>query len=214
MSNFRTWTRQRLNKRFGLKQVQNHPFLQSLIATPIELNDFERESAEYLRKILAERVDFWNEEELKIKFIGGIISLVNFETDYFSAFADRYLGAIVDGEELSGLPDIMVAGGTQEPEMPYFCLHEYKKEIDNSSPDPAGQCLAAMLAAQALNNDAFPIYGTYVIGRNWFFLVLTGQEYSISNSYSATHDDEILDIIRILKASKEIVMQEVLRAIK
>ena len=208
MSNFRTWTRQRLNKRFGLKQVSQHPILQAWLNTPFELNDFEKMSANYLREILVERVDFWNEEELKLKFIGSIISLVNFETAYFSAFADRYLGAVVDGEELSGEPDIMVARGTQEPETPYFCLHEYKKEIDNDSPDPAGQCLASMLAAQELNQNAFPIYGTYVIGRNWFFMILKDKEYSISNNYASTHEDELLDILRILKVSKEIALQE------
>ncbi len=208
MSNFRTWTRQRLNKRFGLQQVSQHPILQAWLSAPYQLNDFEKMSASYLREILVERVDFWNEEELKLKFIGSIISLVNFETPYFSAFADRYLGATVDGEELSGEPDMMVAKGTQEPETPYFCLHEYKKEIDNDSPDPAGQCLASMLVAQAQNADAFPIYGTYVIGRNWFFMILKGKEYSISNNYAATHEDELLDILRILKISKEIALEE------
>ncbi|SFE80465.1 hypothetical protein [Thermoflexibacter ruber] len=207
MSKFSDWTREKLGKRFGLRQVSQLEVLESWLAMPVELTDLEVANLTYLRDLLAKRVDFWNEEELKIKFIGTLITFVNFETEYFSAFADRVLSGIVDGEEISGVPDLMVATGYQEVGSPFFCLHEYKKEVDNSSPDPAAQCLAAMLTAQTLNQTGSPIYGVYVVGRNWFFMVLEDKKYAITTGHNATQDD-IFDIFKILKASKQIFLQK------
>jgi hypothetical protein len=94
----------------------------------------------------------------------------------------------------------MVASGWRAPEIPYFCLQEYKKEKDPNG-DPAGQCLAAMLVAQELNQHQHPVYGCYVLGRNWFFMLLKEKEYAISNAYPSTLE-EVFDIFRILKALK------------
>ena len=55
-----------------------------------------------------------------------------------------------------------------------------------------------MLVAQKLNDHKFPIYGCYVIGRNWYFMILQGKEYAISNDFSCV-DDEVYDIYKILK---------------
>lgn len=49
-----------------------------------------------------------------------------------------------------------------------------------------GQLLIAMVAAQYLNEDNLPIYGIYVNGRNWFLVVLDGQNYAVSNPFMAT----------------------------
>ena len=38
--------------------------------------------------------------------------------------------------------------------------------------DPAGQTLAAMLVAQVLNQHQQTIYGAYVVGSDWNFMVL------------------------------------------
>jgi len=130
-----------------------------------------------------------------------MLSLVNFVDDEFNAFAQRLLQGVVDGEEMSGYPDGIIAKGNREPEVPYFCLQEYKRERDPDG-DPAGQCMAAMLVAQTLNQSEQPIYGSYVLGRNWFFMVLSGKEYAISNSYAITHE-QISDIFRILKILKQ-----------
>jgi len=62
-----------------------------------------------------------------------------------------------------------------------------------------------MLVGQALNDNRQPIYGAYVIGSDWRFMVLKDKQYIISRNYSAL-TDEIFDILRILKALKQIVM--------
>ena len=73
---------------------------------------------------------------------------------------------------LRGKVDFMVASGKYEPETPFFCFHEYKKEKGKDS-DPIGQMLAEMIAAQALNNNKLPIYGAILKGENLFRSKLT-----------------------------------------
>jgi hypothetical protein len=210
MSSFKTWTREKLRKRFGLERTYDHPLLLEWlnISSSVALQQFEIDTLMRLRAKMLRYVDYWNEEEVKLKFIGHVITLTDYDTDSISAFADRHLEGTVDGELLSGEPDLMVAQGKQEVSAPFFFLHEYKKELDNDSPDPAGQCLAAMLVAQELNLDTppmtnLPIYGAYVVGRYWYFVVLKGKEYSITDGFMATHEDDLLSILRMLKVTRQ-----------
>lgn len=62
-----------------------------------------------------------------------------------------------------------------------------------------------MLAAQEINEHKIPIYGAYVRGRVWFFMVLKGRVYSISDAYVATRDDAF-DVFRILRNLKQILL--------
>lgn len=66
--------------------------------------------------------------------------------------------------------------------------------------------LVTMLAAQKLNHDGKPVYGCYVMGRLWFFVVLQGGDYAGSLAYDATKD-EIKDIFSILKKTKAIIVK-------
>jgi len=96
-----------------------------------------------------------------------------------------------------------VASGKQSPRQPFFFLHEYKKQADTSD-DPIGQLLAEMIAAQKSNSHTHPIYGAYVIGRHWYFVLLDGQVYAESLAYDATKD-EIMEIAGILRRTKDII---------
>jgi hypothetical protein len=91
----------------------------------------------------------------------------------------------------------MIATGFRHPKKPYFCLNEYKKESDSNG-DPRGQLLIAMITVQALNQDNHPIYGVYVVGKLWRFIVLTGKTYTFSDAFVATKKD-IFEIYKILK---------------
>ena len=86
------------------------------------------------------------------------------------------------------------------PEKPYFFLHEYKQEKKGSN-DPLGQLLVEMLAAKTLNADNLPMYGCYVIGRFWFFVILLENKYAVSNAYNGS-DNNIFKIFSILRAMK------------
>jgi hypothetical protein len=56
-----------------------------------------------------------------------------------------------------------------------------------------------------LNDNQQPIYGAYVVGSDWRFMVLEDKYYTISRDYSAL-SNEIFDILRILKSLKAIIM--------
>ena len=174
----------------------------------VELNEEETIITKAFQKRLIENIEDWNEQELSLGFIGPVINIINFKVRYkLGFFAQRNLTGVIDGYEMIGKPDGMIASGSSEPRRPYFNFHEYKKDV-NSSGDPAAQNLAAMLVGQSLNDTDDIIYGCYVVGRNWYFMVLKGKEFAISQDYSATHDDDITSIVRALKALRFILFKK------
>lgn len=205
---FATCTLKYLDKTFQLNEVEDLPSLGAWLIRPAEITPFEQESLSRLQKTLNFNVHDWNEQELSLHFIGPIFSLVDFSNPRFNHFAQRDLEAIVDDIRLYGRPDGMVASGRREPEQPFFAFQEYKRNLDPNG-DPAGQCLAAMLAGQSLSgNSVSPVYGCFIIGGFWQFMVLEGQQYATSPGYSATSND-LTDIFRILKVLRQLVVERV-----
>ena len=61
-----------------------------------------------------------------------------------------------------------------------------------------------MVAAQLLSQDEQPIYGAYLLGRYWHFVVLDGKEYSVNSGLSAaTHIIEIYQALIYVKKKVE-----------
>ena len=207
--NFKDCDRIFLEETFCLVQVQKHNLLTNWIekGSLYQLTPFDEETVNRYQETLIYRVDDWNEQELIENFIGPMFSLINFNTLKYGLFSERLLKAIIDEYELSGYPDAIVAKGRRKPEIPYFCFHEYKKENETKG-DPAGQCLVAMLVAQELNHNERPLYGVYVVGKHWYFMVLQGKEYAISKSYQAI-DEDLYEIVKLLKHLKTIIEEYV-----
>jgi hypothetical protein len=205
MLNFRDCTLAQLDTTFQLNQVRTLIELEYWLNEPAEILDWEINILNLFQNKLIINVHDWNETELAYNFVGPIMALVNYTTDQSNFFAERLIIGTVDGIEMSGKPDGMIASGFREPKLPYFCFQEYKRDQDPNG-DPAGQVLAAMLVAQELNNHLLPIYGCYIKGRDWFFCILKGKQYAISEPYIATRD-EILIIFRILKVLKQIILR-------
>lgn len=194
-----------LDKTFGLHEVTESRILQDWSEMSADISDFERRCLLNLRRKLRLNVRDWNETELGYNFIGPVMVLVDYTTEKFNFFAERSFKGTVEGIEMSGRPDGMIASGFREPEKPYFCFQEYKKEKDPDG-DPAAQSLAAMLVAQEINEHRHPVYGGYVRGSLWSFMVLQGKEYCISEPYVATRED-IFDVFRMLKSLKQIITE-------
>lgn len=198
-----------LDKRFGLRQTFGLSALGQWLTAQAALSAYQLESCDHLQKLLQLNNSGWNEQELSLHFIGPMFSLAEISSQQYNTFANRQISAQVGDVFLTGKPDGMVASGYREPEIPYFAFQEYKKEKDPEG-DPAAQALGAMLVGQYLNGDDRPVYGSYVIGQNWYFMALQGKQYGISPAYSASSDD-IIEIMRILLALKAIVEQYVLQ---
>jgi|GEM_PF-2644093 len=152
-----------------------------------------------------------SQEEIRIlQVFGPVLTLARFTEPYrFNLFALRRIKATVpsvEGDiELSGEPDGMIATGYLEPKIPMFAFSEYKRQLQSDG-DPVGQTLAAMLVGQALDEREKPLYGCYIVGYDWHFMVLEGRKYTISHDFSAI-TDSIFDIFRILKVLRQIIME-------
>jgi hypothetical protein len=152
----------------------------------------------------------WNEAELEGKFISPLILTADIETDKIGYFLERPLAAIINDCEISGIVDGMIATGFREPNLPLFCLHEYNAKIipplgeNKGVGSPDAQVLAAMLAAREKNNNEHPIYGLFVVGMVWNFVVLNSNDYCISQSFDAD-GDEIYKIVHILRKLQGII---------
>lgn len=206
---FRDCTQLKLTKWFGLRKKFSSQVLDNWLQAKPDISEEEIIVLKNFQALLLLNGDNWNEQELSLHFIGPVFGLVNFTVPYqFNLFAGRHIQAVVQGIdreiELKGEPDGLIATGYWEPEIPMFAFNEYKRNLDPDG-DPAGQALAAMLVGQALNQNEVPLYGCYVVGRQWYFFVLEDRHYTISRDFSAV-TDEIFDIFRILKALKEIIM--------
>jgi hypothetical protein len=198
-SNFREWSLEKVERTFQLVQVSKLPILEELLSYEFTPNEHQVYNLTELSQNYTEHGgDDWNEIELENKLISPVIVASGIDNKNFAYFLERELAITIDEYELSGKVDGMIATGFRSPQMPYFCLNEYKRGTDPYG-DPRGQALIAMLSAQKLNNNGKPIYGSYIIGRNWYFMALVGKEYAISKDFSCV-DDEMFDIFRILKS--------------
>ena len=204
MKSFSQWTKQDIEEEFHLICARESSTLQSWLTGIQDVSQDESARLRQLSEKLRLHVHDWNEEELKVYFIAFILDFVNFYQPSYRPFLERELSVnYAEGKKLWGVVDFLVASGTQFPKEPVFFLHEYKKQIDSSN-DPLGQLLAEMVAAQTLNNRQHPIYGAYVIGRHWYFVVLEGQVYAESLAYDATKED-ILQIVSILRHTQLLI---------
>ncbi len=198
-----TWSE--LNKIFGLQKQKTLPRLVEWVDEKSEVSTPIQKELDKLQANLAENFMDWNEDELKMQFIAPILYLVDYTGNTrYHPFSQRPLQMQKDDIELSGIVDWLLASGQQFPEVPYFFLHEYKKE-KASQADPLGQILAAMLTAQFINQNTFSLYGAYVVGKDWYFVVLEGSNYAVSRPYQANESFDIKTIFNTLQKVKKLI---------
>ncbi|MGB1241831.1 MAG: hypothetical protein ACPG49_04880 [Chitinophagales bacterium] len=221
---FSSFTEQKARRVFQLKRELSSNLLDDWFGRVNQINISEEELKviNRLQVKLNIYVNGWNEDELKWKFIGPLIELVNFDDHILeiASFTERPLGIKIKNTEIKGFVDLMVATGISAPEHPFFFIHEYKKEQEGSG-DAVGQLLATMFVAQEHNKlprsfslfetkqrtfEHVPVYGVYVIGRFWFFVRLEKQNYHISNAFDSVKKEDLLKIFKLLKAQKEIIV--------
>lgn len=186
---FRDWKFEDVERTFGLRRLYEHPLLTQWQAHEEPIDEETGRYLERLRQELIRTVDMFNEAELKVYFIGPLLTLVPFRTEQRRPFLDRPMSFLYgEGQQAAGRVDWMLAEGRQEPRQPFFFLHEYKKEPEAQG-DPLGQLLIAMVGAQQQNERAFPVLGSYVVRRSWFFVLLDRSEYAVSLGLDATRPD-------------------------
>ena len=211
---FRDWKFEEVQRTFGLNRSFEYPLLEELLRASHPPSERDQLTLQELRQELLYTIDTLNEEELKVYFIGPLLRLISFRSGERRPFLDRPMSFSYGEEEItSGRVDWVLAEGIQDPREPYFFIHEYKREVEATG-DPLGQLLIAMVGAQRgyaqrQNELAFPLYGCYVLGRSWFFVVLEQQQYAVSAAFDATQED----IFRIYSILEEINRRTALVAV-
>jgi hypothetical protein len=210
---FKEWDLDSLDAAFNLKQrleseLELLPQWEQL-AQSIEISEFEQQTLINLQQPLIWGGRAWNEFELENKFISPLIMAVQIDDREIGYFLERPLSGTVDDYQLSGIVDGVIATGVRSPHTPYFCFHEYKRSVENQG-TPDAQVLAAMLVAREINQNAMPIYGLFVVGLVWNFVVLKDCEYCISKNYSADND-QVFAIFKMLKALKQMIKSRLIK---
>ncbi len=207
IATFKEWDLDTLDEAFNLKQVfdNNYPLLKNWQQFELKITEFEQKFIFDLQQPLIWGGKSWNEVELENKFISPLIMIAKIDDGQIGYFLERPLSGVVGDYQLSGSVDGMIATGSRNPRIPYFCLHEYKRSIENQG-TPDAQVLAAMLVAREKNNQSV-IKGLYIVGLTWNFIILNGNEYCISKDYKAD-SIEILAIFKMLKAVKIMIKQQ------
>ena len=211
MKPFERWKYEEIELTFGTERVSNLPTLVAWLEADETADDFEKRILRTSHGQLVRKVEAWNEDELKFFFLSHIISLVDFsKPKVYSSFSQRTIATkrkdIHQNEvDLRGRVEFFVALGEQIPRQPFFFLHEYKPLNKTTPSDPLGQLLIAMLATQTMNEVKRPLYGTYIRGSSWQFVVLENNQYSVSKSFDAIEEVELFKIFSILKRCKSYI---------
>ena len=146
MKEFSKWKIEEVEEYFQLTPLRTSPELHTWQTAEISCTPHEDKQVLELCDLLQQHVNDWNEEELKLHFIGVLLHLVNYVHEEYQAFFERPISVNLNGERLRGMVDCIIAQGRRSPKRPYFCLHEYKPER-HSANDPLGQVAIAMVAA-------------------------------------------------------------------
>jgi hypothetical protein len=197
---FEQWLFEDVEIAFNIERIKNMPILMEWLDVP--KNTVLSPEIDKLRLLLADNVETWNESDLEMIFLAQFFWQFEFNNaPAYRVFMQRNLFTEENlGENHKA--KWFIATGKQTPKKPFFFLQEYKPE-KNSGNDPLGQLLIAMVDAQILNEDIKkPLFGCYMIGRFWFFVVLIEKSYSVSKSYDATQTDDLSEIVVILERVK------------
>jgi hypothetical protein len=211
MKPFERWKYEEVELTFGTERVKSIPALAHWLEADEPADDYETKTLNRYYDQLVRKVEAWNEDELKFFFLSNIITLVDFsKPKVYSSFTQRTVATKrpdIQGKDvdLRGRIEFFVALGEQIPRHPFFFLHEYKPLNKTTPSDPLGQLLIAMLATQTLNQIEHPLYGTYVRGSSWQFVVLENNQYAVSKSFDALEEDELFKIFSILKRCKSYI---------
>lgn len=200
---------------YDLKRMvgaENNPLLQEWLNATTTLNDAEQFMFRTILDDARQNIYGWHEEELKMKFIAFVLRLGELvDAPLYHTYFEKTISATIDGHFLKTKTDFMIAKGIlDKPQLPYFHFQEYKPH-KRPVGDSMAQLLEALLIAQEINQYQFPMYGCEVMGKQWSFVILKDKTYCLSKSYDCTEEEDLLNIIAILRKFKMILITQFLK---
>lgn len=175
---------------------------------------FADEEIAFLRDLIHRsrlKINAYTEEELKAKFLIPLLNKVDFVQGEISDWYERSIKGKINGVEIGGVTDFMVAKGVKEPEVPYFYIQEFKPS--KPSVFPEDQLLAELMVSIELNETKV-MKGAYIVGQFWTFVLL---EKQLNNSFilhlapslDALKLEDLQQIYKHLKAVKTEILAKV-----
>ena len=164
----------------------------------------------YLARLISKtenQIQYWNEQELVMKHLSLILDVADMQGTDYNSFAERIISSVVDGVEMTGIVDFVVAKGRYEPRNPYFFIQEFKK-AKNPSGDPFAQLLGELLVAQEINKNQ-EIYGLYIVGQFWYFVAMNGRNFTELSPLDSTNLEDLQIILSHLNWVKSYIEKEV-----
>ncbi|MFN0034868.1 MAG: hypothetical protein ACKVUS_07375 [Saprospiraceae bacterium] len=195
---------------FKLERSGKCAHLENWLSQAYPLNEIEQNILSKAHEELLVSASYLNEEEIKIRLIAPLFQIADIdEGNKIRVFYERSLSAEIGDYQLSVVCDCMVAASSifKTPVHPYFFLQEFKK-AKGEKRDPEAQMLAAMLAAQKVNNNIEPIYGGFLIGSVWQLATLVNKEYCTSRPYYATDMDDLQHLASALRHLKALILNQ------
>jgi hypothetical protein len=208
--NFSTIKYSELEKIVAIRLKLNHLKFAEWFEFNYDITENESTFLDNLMQKYYLHLPYYMEEDLKIKFLSPILTQVNFMTEKFDDWYNASLSGMLNGVEIKGFADYMVATGTREPNKPYFFIQEFKPSIPDK--DPEVQLLAEMLVTIEKNQTTI-MRGGYIIGQLWKFVILekiaeNQFEYFVSKSFDSLDLPDLKQIYVILQAVKHKYCQD------
>ncbi len=199
---------------FGLKKLignEKTALMSEWTKAETTLNEFEAYQFERKFQKAQGNIEWWHEEDLKMKFISFVLDIAYMEddTENYISYFEKTISATVENTFLKVKTDFMLANGVMDkPKKPYFHFQEYKKRKDPNG-DPVAQLVEAFLIAQEVNQNGKPLYGCTVTGKYWEFFIMEGKTYCVSDGYDSTKKEDLMKIIAMLRQFK-VILEETL----
>ncbi len=199
-----------LNSIFDIEQKIDKNIFFDWFNNDIQIN---KEIEDLLKDLINDEADyiiFYDEEDLKMRFLSPILRSVNFKSDKFRDFYDEKILYQTEKFILTGEVDFTISTGLRFAKNPYFFIQEFKRAEEFSNPRP--QLLAELISAIELNNE-ISMRGAYIIGAIWNFVILEKlgkdkYQYFISQNFDSTKIDDLIDIYKnLLFVKNEIIVK-------
>ena len=99
-----------LAEAFSLNVVSDCAHLKVWLDSSFELSELEQSNFDYLFQQVKTDGKYWNEEELKIRLIGGLFAIAQIDVqDKIKVFYERPLSATINNYAISVITDCLVA---------------------------------------------------------------------------------------------------------
>ncbi len=202
---FRNCTLKKLMQVVNIKKLKKHSKFYEWFSYDYKISEKEKDFFLELIDIHELHLSSYSEQKLSIRFIGAILNQINFHYENVKDWYGSEISCELNGFILKGKPDLIVATGIDEVEEPYFFIQEYKKSI-NPSGNPEYQLIAGMITAMELNKKN-KIYGSFIVGRIWQFVILEklengNYEYFVSYTFDSLRFQDLKQIYKNLQGVK------------